>query len=49
MCPRVTASRPSTPPASITVAPADIPSVIHREIVQVWAQMVRRHQEVAWI
>lgn len=48
-CPRGAAPTVSIPPASITVALADIPSVVHREIVQVWAQMVRRHQEVAWI
>jgi hypothetical protein len=43
-CPRMAAPAPST-----TVALTEIPSVIHREVVQVWAQMVRRHQEVAWI
>jgi hypothetical protein len=48
-CPPVAASAASTPPASTTVALAALPSVVHREMVQVWAQMVRRHQEVAWI
>ncbi len=43
-CPRVAA-----PASSTAVALPEIPSVAHREMVQVWAQMVRRHQEVAWI
>jgi hypothetical protein len=43
-CPRVAA-----PASSTTVALTEIPSVVQREMVQVWAQMVRRHQEVAWI
>jgi hypothetical protein len=43
-CPRV-----ATPGSSTTVALAEIPSVVHREMVQVWTQMLRRHQEVAWI
>jgi len=46
-CPRVAALAPSTPPTSPPVTA--IPSVVHGEMVQVWAQMVRRHQEVAWI
>jgi hypothetical protein len=48
-CPCVVAPAASTPPASATVTLAAIPSVVHREMAQVWAQMVRRHQEVAWI
>jgi hypothetical protein len=35
--------------ASTTAVPLTaIPSLVHREMAQVWVQMVRRHQEVAW-
>jgi hypothetical protein len=44
-----TSPRVAAPVSSMTVARAELPSVVHREMVQVWAQMVRRHQEVAWI
>jgi hypothetical protein len=42
-CPRPV--EPASPPAVPLCA---IPSVVHREMAQVWVQMVRRHQEVAW-
>ena len=35
-------------PASTTVPLCAIPAVVHREMAQVWVQMVQRHQEVAW-
>lgn len=44
-----TCPRPAGPAAATTVPLADIPSVVHRELAQIWAQMVRRHQEVTWI
>jgi hypothetical protein len=44
-----TCARPTAPVSSTTVPLADLPSVVHREIAQVWVQMVRRHQEVAWM
>jgi hypothetical protein len=43
-CPRMAAPAPSTP-----VALTEIPSVIHREVAQLWAQMALSHQEAAWI
>jgi hypothetical protein len=43
-----TCPRPAAPASSTAVPPAAIPSVVHREMAQVWAQMVRRHQEVTW-
>jgi hypothetical protein len=43
-----TCPRPATPAAAPTVSSVAVPSVIHREMAQVWAQMVRRHQEVTW-
>jgi hypothetical protein len=35
-------------PSGTTVPLSTIPSVVHREMAQVWVQMVRRHQEVTW-
>lgn len=42
MCPR-----PTVPDAS-PIPLAAIPSLVHRELAQVWAQMVRVHQEAVW-
>ena len=43
-----TCPRPAAPASSTAVPLATIPSVVHREIAHVWAQMVRHHQEVTW-
>jgi hypothetical protein len=43
-----TCPRPAAPASSPTVPLAAIPSIVHREMAQVWAQMVRRHQEGTW-
>jgi hypothetical protein len=43
-----TCPRPVVPASSGAVPLAAIPSVVHREMAQVWVQMVRRHQEVTW-
>jgi hypothetical protein len=43
-----TCSGPVVPASSTAVSCAAIPSIVHRELAQVWVQMVRRHQEVAW-
>jgi hypothetical protein len=40
--------RPAAPAAS-SVPVSPIPSVVQRELVQVWAQIALAHQEVAWI
>jgi len=45
-----TCPRPAGPAsASATIPLSAIPPVVHREMAQVWAQMVLGHQEVAWI
>jgi hypothetical protein len=43
-----TCPRPAAPASTATVSSVAIPSVVHREMAQVWAQMVRHHQEVTW-
>jgi hypothetical protein len=43
MCPGPAVPGPSAVPLSA------IPSVVHREMAQVWAQMVLGHQEVPWM
>jgi hypothetical protein len=44
-----TCPRPAGPVSSTTVPLSEIPPVVHREMARVWAQMVRRHQEVTWM
>jgi len=45
-----TCPRPAVPASASAAVPlSTIPPVVHREMAQVWAQMVLRHQEGAWI
>jgi len=39
----------SAPPRPLSAAPIAIPTLVHRELAQVWAHLVLAHQETAWI
>jgi hypothetical protein len=41
--------RPPSIPEPAAVPVAALPSVVHREIAQVWAHIVLLHQKVAWM